>query len=85
MKMFLNKILKAFQTKMLDYYSAGGNPEDKLQRLEEIRQALTEIGFTDGVDTYTIAPNSALTGPTSQRPARKTCPQGQRCVCGVCQ
>ena len=78
---FLKGIFQAFQKVIMAYYHASSGHEDKFQRLEEIRQALTEIGFTDGNKTYTIAPQIVMTGRTH----RKTCPKGQTCVCGTCQ
>jgi hypothetical protein len=75
---FLKATFKRFQNEIMEYYRAGDTLEDQFQRLEEIRQALTEIGFTDGEKIYTIAPNI-------DSELRKTCPQGLRCVCGTCQ
>ena len=68
---FLKAICQAFQNRMEEYYQAGATLEDRSQRLEEIRQALIEIGFTHGEQTFTIA-------------ARGKCPNGGRPTGGAC-
>lgn len=80
-KKFLKAVFKAFRKQLMGYYYAGDSREERFHRLEEIRQTLTEIGFTDGSDTYTIAPIIDTSGPA----LRKTCPKGMNCVCGTCQ
>lgn len=74
---FFEEIFQAFQYNMREYYNAGATPEDRFQRLGEIRQAITEIGFTDGRRDFTIAPTIDSIG-------RKTCPEGEKCVGGAC-
>lgn len=70
---FINEICQAFQNRAEEYYKAGATIEDRSQRLEEIRQALIEIGFTDGERTFTIAADSNI------------CPNGNPPKGGVCR
>jgi len=95
---YLDALCQAFQYKMKNYYNAGATPEDRFQRLDEIRKALTEICFEDGGHTFTIAPIIDMTGGSSggsvdrsgvggganHRHLRKNCPPGEDCVGGAC-
>jgi hypothetical protein len=68
---FLKAICQAFQNRMEEYYKAGATLEDRSQRLEEIRRALIEIGFTHGEQTFTIAARGKCPGG---RPTGGACP-----------
>jgi hypothetical protein len=91
-------ICQSFQNKMKEYYKAGSTDEDRFQRLCEIRQALTEIGFEDGERIFTIAPISSVTRDALRdairaapigsipeiRSASGSCGNGEKDVGGVC-
>src|SRR5215475_8576337 len=74
---YLIMICQAFQDKVKEYYKAGGTTEARSQRLDEIRQALIEIGFQDGESIYTIAPSRDVEGVPS-------CGTNEKYVNGAC-
>jgi hypothetical protein len=82
---FLRSMCHQFQSKMEAYYKAGAQGNDRLQRLDEICQALIEIAFTDGEKTYTVA---AAFNPTPERwedaAVGAGCSPGERCNRGAC-
>src|SRR5262245_61971835 len=75
---FLDAICQAFQNMVKEYYRTGLTPDDRFERLDDIRRALTEIGFKDGENIFTLAPKVDATG-------RKTCPAPLVCKCGACE
>jgi len=84
---FLKAVCQAFYNEVEKYYKAGAKPEDRLQRLDEICQALIAIGFEDGKDTFTIS-GQYRKPPTSPDGLLSSegwnCDPGQRCIRGVC-
>ena len=82
---FLKAICQEFQNKMEEYYRAGATPEARLPRLDEVCQALIEIGFTDGERTFTIAaPFDPLPTHWEELVQGAGCPETRSCLRGAC-
>src|SRR5690349_13839626 len=82
---FINALCQSFQAKVLEYYNAGANPKDRLERLAEISQAFREISFTKGGKTFTIASsNASKTAKQAYAIGAEGCPPGTTCVDRVC-
>jgi hypothetical protein len=75
---FLDVVCQAFQNMVKEYYRTGPTPENRFERLDDIRRAITEIGFKDGGHFFTLAPKVDPEG-------RKNCDPPLQCKCGFCQ
>ncbi|MGH9842534.1 MAG: hypothetical protein ACREEM_27650 [Blastocatellia bacterium] len=84
---FLKAICRSFSNEAEKFFNAGATPEDRLRRLEYIRQALVEIGFKDGERTFTISGHYRIP-PTSVDDlldqTRKDCNAPKVCHAGAC-
>lgn len=82
---FINALCKAFQAKVLEYYNAGADAQDRLERVGEISQMFREIGFTKGGKTFTIASSNAeLTAKKAYEIGAAGCPPDTMCVNRTC-
>ena len=85
---FLRAICKTFCNEVEEYYKAGTNSDDRLKRLEEIRQTLVAIGFEDDERTYTVSgrhriPASSVPDLLNDR-VLKDCRSPMECSGGAC-
>ncbi len=82
---FITALCKSFQAKVLEYYNAGANAEDRLERVGEISQAFREISFTKDGKTFTIASSNAeLTAEKAYEIGAAGCPPDTMCVNRTC-
>lgn len=82
---FIIALCKSFQAKVLEYYNAGADAEDRLERVGEISQAFREISFTKGGKTFTIASsNAGMTAEEAYAIGAAGCPPDTLCVNRTC-
>ena len=83
---FIKSICQAVQAMVVEYYKDGATPENRSQRLEEIRQTLSEIGFEDGGRNFTIVPDvPKVPDSRSELVADiRVCPDGRQSIGGIC-
>ena len=82
---FIEAQCKSFQAKALEYYNAGVDANDRLERVAEISQAFREISFTKAGKAFTIASsNAALSAEEAWKIGAEGCPPGTMCVDRTC-
>jgi hypothetical protein len=82
---FITALCQSFQAKVLEYYNAGVDTQDRLERLGEISQAFREMSFTKGGKTFTIASsNAGKTAEEAYAIGAEGCPPGTTCVDRAC-
>ncbi|MBP6820946.1 MAG: hypothetical protein KA368_05355 [Acidobacteria bacterium] len=82
---FIKALCESFQAKALAYYNAGGDEQDRLERVAEIGQAFREISFKKNNQTFTLASdNAGLTAAEAYKIGAEGCPPGTMCVDRTC-
>ncbi|MEO6725346.1 MAG: hypothetical protein ABIU20_09990 [Blastocatellia bacterium] len=82
---FIEAQCKSFQAKALEYYNAGVNANDRLERVAEISQAFREISFSKAGKSFTVASsNAGLSAEEAWEIGAEGCPPGTMCVDRTC-
>lgn len=79
---FILALCSSFQAKLLEYYNAGVDAQDRLERLAEISQTFRELRFQKGDDKIftTASSNAEKTAEAAYALGAEGCPVGTTCV-----
>lgn len=78
---FIAALCQSFHAKVLEYYNAGVDANDRLERLGEISQAFRELSFTKNGKTFTTASsNAGKSAEEAYALGAEGCPTGTMCV-----
>ncbi len=82
---YINALCQTFQAKLIEYYKAGTDAEDRLERLCEIGQMFRETSFTKNGQVFGVASASAhKTAQEAYEIGADACPPGTQCVDRTC-
>lgn len=82
---YINALCQTFQDKLIEYYNAGTDAKDRLERLCEIGQMFRETSFTKNGQMFGVASASAhKTAQEAYEIGADACPPGTQCVDRTC-
>jgi len=82
---FIIALCQSFQAKALEYYNAGTDEKDRLERVAEISQAFREISFIKDGKSFTIASeNAGMSAAQAYAIGAAGCPPNTQCVDRTC-
>lgn len=82
---YINALCQTFQAKLVEYYNAGVDARDRLERVCEISQMFRETSFAKNSQVFTVASASAhKTAAEAYAIGADACPPGTQCIDRTC-